>query len=95
MLDHAKCVELNTKVVDALQDRKGIRWSCKKCSAVEIDFQGLHTKLAKYEDSFNNFKVLNLQDASPKRKKTLRSHKNKSTVSDNGKHDAITLDLVC
>lgn len=110
---HAKCVELNARVVDALQDRKGIRWSCKKCSAVEIDFaslfkhfrsafvelnkdfQGLHTKLAKYEESFNNFKVLNLPDASPKRKKTLRSHKNKGTVSDNGNLDAITLDPVC
>ena len=95
---HTECVELNARVVDALQDRKGIRWSCKKCSAVEIDFaslfehfrsafvelnkdcQGLHTKLAKYEESFNNFKVLNLPDASPKRKKTLRSHK-KGTVS--------------
>ena len=84
---HAKCVELKVRVVDALQDRKGIRWSCNKCSVVEMDFaslfkhfrssfvelskdfQGLHTKLAKYEESFNNFKVLNLPDASPKRKK--------------------------
>ena len=32
------------------------------------DFQGLHTKLVKYEESFNNFKLLNLPDASPKRK---------------------------
>ena len=28
-------------------------------------------------------------------KKTLRSHKNKGTVSDNGNLDAITLDPVC
>ena len=62
---HAKCVVLNAGVVDALQDRKAIRWSRKKCkhfrsAFVELskDFQGLHTKLAKYEESFNNFKVL-------------------------------------
>ena len=35
---HAKCVELNSRVVDALQDRKGIRWSCEKCRAVATDF---------------------------------------------------------
>ena len=57
--------------------------------------KGLHTKLAKYEESFNNFEVLNLPNASPKRKKTLRSHKNKGTVPDNGNLDAITLDPVC
>ena len=39
--------------------------------------------------------MLNLPDASPKRKKTFRSYKNKGTVSDNGNLDAITLDPVC
>ena len=32
---------------------------------------------------------------SPKRKKALRSHKNKVTVTDNSNLDAITLDPVC
>ena len=54
---HAQCAALNARVV-ALQDRKGIRWSSRKCSAVEIDFASLFKHFSSLVKIFKAF-ILN------------------------------------
>ena len=98
---HSKCAGISARVSDALNEKKGVRWSCEKCRGFESDFfqhfkqcraafleisndlVGVQTKLAKYEDAFKSFSVLNansLDRSPPKRRKNLRSNNKNITA---------------
>ena len=83
-VSHEKCAGLNGRVIDLIESKKGIRWTCESCRPVEMVILAFmrHTKrgfgdlLGRFKSLLNSFaaldddfKNLKVLNDSPKRKK--------------------------